>query len=512
VSRIPWTAVCAGLTILVASGSASAVCFDPPEDPQNCEATVPTDFSGIQVAVDFVDACCTTGVRVVNVLSGTYSENVSLPQQIKLTGIGSPLPVIDGGSSGSVVDVPDTPTFGPVLLRDFELRGGAEGLSSSRATRLENVLINQTTPGGIGIHVLGNHVEFAGANIVVAADPGSTGVLVAPALAGRPTGVTLGTNVLGSIYRMPVIIQAPSGVGVDVLPGGTADLFGCDIRGTGIAVVDAGQVAMRSCLLSDGDVGLSITSDAGAALEASFCTVANNSIGVRNLNAAPGSLVYRYGIAWGNSLGDDSDLATCDQFVSSDLGDAACSAGANANHNFSIDPAFVDAANANVPQRDYHLTLASPLLDPAAAGLMPADFSADPCRDLDGTPRLKDADGDLMAIGDVGAYEIPGPPASGTLAGDITGVRFTNPTSITWNPDPLSATYSVWRGTGGPAGVSLGYSFPGLSSVAANVPGGPVADPAKPAIGMFFYYFVQGTDALGLPGTLGFGTCAERSN
>jgi hypothetical protein len=177
-------------------------------------------------------------------------------------------------------------------------------------------------------------------------------MLVAPAIAGRPTGITLGTNGAGSIYRMPVIVQVPSGVGVEVLPGGTADLFGCEIRDAGIAVVSAGQVTTRSCLISDGDVGLSVTSDAGAMLDALFCSVVNNTIGIRNLNAAPASLDFEHGIAWANTSGDFTDLATCDQFVSSDLGVAACSAGANPSNDLEIDPAFVDATNASIPQRD----------------------------------------------------------------------------------------------------------------------------------------------------------------
>jgi hypothetical protein len=143
---------------------------------------------------------------------------------------------------------------------------------------------------------------------------------------------------------------------------------------------------------------------------------------------------------------------------------------------------------------------------------MPADFAAVPCRDLDGTPRLKDADGDLVAISDVGACELPGPPVPGTLADDITGVRFINKTTMSWNLDALSSTYKVFKGTGGPAGTSLGYTFPALVTLASGVTGGPVVDAVNPPFGYFFYYLVQGVDGSGPSGTLGFGTCAERSN
>ena len=510
--RIQCSIVFAGLTILFASGSARAQCLLPPENPGNCVQQASVAGSSIQAAVDFVTSCCPASRdAVVYVSDGIFFEHVSLRRSITLAGLGNPTTVIEGDSTGPVVDIPDTGASGIVTLAGLELRGGTECIRASRNALLENVLISQTTQGGIGIHVLAGEVSFPEGSITVAADPGSTGVLVAPVVAGRPTRVILGTNLPGSPYRPPLIIQVPSGVGVRVLQGGSADLTGCEIRGAGMGVVVEGQVTMRSCLISDSSVvGLRIESNPEAMLGASFCTIAKNEIGIRNLSTVPASLSFKYGIVWANSLGDYTDRTACDQFFHSDLGVAECSAGANPNQNLEVDPEFMDATNSDIPLRDYHLTPASPLLD-LSEGIFPSDFTGDPCKDLDGTPRLKNATASAP-ISDLGAYEASGPPNPGTSAGDVTGVVFTDATTLDWYNNNPDLSFSVLRGTGGPAGVPLGYVLPALVPIAQNLPGGPVSDLASPPPGSFFYYVVYGIDSLQRPGTLGFASCAERSS
>jgi hypothetical protein len=76
-------------------------------------------------------------------------------------------------------------------------------------------------------------------------------------------------------------------------------------------------------------------------------------------------------------------------------------------------PGFVDSA-AN----DYHLLASSPLIEagtsfPLAPGESPTD--------LDGNPRLADANGDCVAARDLGAYEAPGVAAACPQAGGGTG-------------------------------------------------------------------------------------------
>jgi PKD repeat protein len=105
--------------------------------------------------------------------------------------------------------------------------------------------------------------------------------------------------------------------------------------------------------------------------------------------------------------------------------------------NVDLDPAFVNAGVAN-----YHLTAASPLLDagdPAAGGF---------ASDLDGLPRVTDANGDCLARRDMGAYEFQPAPRAPHASAAVSPASVAAGTPASFNsagscdPDGDTLTYA----------------------------------------------------------------------
>jgi hypothetical protein len=200
-----------------------------------------------------------------------------------------------------------------------------------------------------------------------------------------------------------------------------------------------------------------------------------------------------HSIVWG-SVTDLDTLATCAQVLSSNVAVPDCT---SVGGNLNVAPQFVDAVSG-----DYRLLPASPLVEHASAGLSPADFTGVPCQDLDGRPRLLDAEGDGLAVGDLGAYELP---RQATVPGEVTGLQFTDQTTLEWDAEAAAATYDVFRGE-----APLAFC-PDLILLQSGSSATTLTDGDDPPLGGIFLYVIQALDALGDGGTLGSGQCAERS-
>ena len=90
-------------------------------------------------------------------------------------------------------------------------------------------------------------------------------------------------------------------------------------------------------------------------------------------------------------------------------------------------------------------------------------------------------------------------------AGEVTAVRFTNPTMLQWNAEPSAQWYEVYRATSLPG--TFGTCF------ANDLTTTSVADASTPSIGSRFFYLVTARNRLREEGTKGFGsTGAQRPN
>jgi len=100
---------------------------------------VPDDYPTIQGAINAANDEDTVFVR-----NGTYYENVTVNKTISLTGENKHNTIIDGGGSGTVLEVFHTSN---VSLRDFTIRNGKMGLVLNEAgyTQMRNVSLAGST-------------------------------------------------------------------------------------------------------------------------------------------------------------------------------------------------------------------------------------------------------------------------------------------------------------------------------------------------------------------------------
>jgi hypothetical protein len=239
--------------------------------------------------------------------------------------------------------------------------------------------------------------------------------------------------------------------------------------------------------------------DATGELQMAHTTVAGNGTGLEALTA---SVHVEHSILGGN--GTDLSGVPCSAIDFSDVCDTDCTGlggldCSGAEGNIWADPAFRDPGGG-----DYGLPLSSPAVD---AGAAPECFSGTPARDLEGRPRLLDADGDGLARPDLGAIEAADPTL---VPADVRDLRWQLSGSklLTWDEDPGVDGYHVYRGEV----ADLGFDHWGVClDTVSGSSNASYLDPEDPAVGQGFFYLITGWIGDD-EGTKGFATGAERSN
>jgi hypothetical protein len=277
--------------------------------------------------------------------------------------------------------------------------------------------------------------------------------------------------------------------GVDVGFGVGLDLDLAEVRVSGIGIrIDDGSADVTTSLIAGGTEGVVLVNT--GVIDLRHVTIADQSLfGIQNA----GNATLDHTLVWGP--GTDLDMPTCGNITWS----LACGC-EGSNDNVCGDPLFVGAG-------DYHLTDGSPAMD---RGPDPSIFDGNPCRDLDGGPRLRDWAGDGTAQMDVGAYE----NASGTLVpGDVQNLQWLDADTLQWDPEPSADEYHVYRDLI----ETLSYSSfatcnDGLDTDRTDT---ELVDFGVPPPGKGWYYLITAEDTDPEPsreGTLGLASCAERSN
>ena len=258
---------------------------------------------------------------------------------------------------------------------------------------------------------------------------------------------------------------------------------------TGTAMRLDGSALVENVLIAACDRGIDVPFADGS-LDLRHSTVAECTGPAVDNNG--GTVTVAHTIAWGNHAGDDLvGVTDCGTVSWSDLGDCTCD---GVNDTFCLDPLFAAP--------DYTLADASPALD---HGPDPSSYDGAPCQDLNGGPRLMDYHGDDgLATVDIGAYEhrktlTPGP---------VTGLVWTGAQTLAWDAEPSATSYHVYRDDL----AVLGYAdFGSCDTTLDPVTTETLTDARHPAAGQGWFYLITADDDL-REGTLGDGTCAERSN
>ncbi len=265
--------------------------------------------------------------------------------------------------------------------------------------------------------------------------------------------------------------------GVAVSDSTFLDLAGRALRVEGAATV--GNSLLAECL-----EGVLVGSS--GSLHLANSTVANNADGGVN---GDGPVTIVSSILFGN--GYDISGVDCADISWSDVGTVDCSA---VNDNISADPMFIF---------DYTVARSSPVLD---HGPPPETYVGIPCHDLNGGPRLRNHDADGLAQIDIGAFE----RENGDLAPNrVEGLIFTDADTLVWDSHPWAQYYHVHRGW--LADLEYSHFGPCRDDLDGDLTDTELIDSEPPLSGAGFFYSITIHGARG-EGSLGIGTCAERSN
>ncbi len=414
----------------------------------------PLDGADFAVVQDAVDATFQSGTRIeIYPGLGPYLEAVRVDRNQVYTferiddGTGDPV-VVDGLSDAAFRFLNKAGTV-PMVVRDFTLRGG-QGIRSAVDTLAEDIVFDM--------------ISFE----AYQADAGAH---------------TLRRATVGEL----------AAVGARVALGASLDASRVEMRGpTTAGVIAEGSVVLRNVLVADGTSGADgIRLGSGASVTAQYVTIEGNA-GRGIDNTAGGSVAVDRSIVWGNAGGDLAN-ASCAGISWSDTGDPACTPG---NGNLSQDALL---------GLDSRPQAGSPCLDhgPSASG-----YAGIPPTDLAGEPRLRDFDGDGIAVNDCGAYEVD----NGALVpGEVVNLRFDfNDFRLLWNPEPSAAEYHVYRDL--LSNLSYGSFGVCRDDLDGDRTDAQLEDFEEPLAGQGFFYLITAESLGGNEGTLGLAAAAERSN
>jgi len=272
---------------------------------------------------------------------------------------------------------------------------------------------------------------------------------------------------------------------------------------SGTALDLSGAAVLESSLIVDNpDPATGILVRSSGNLQMRYATVAGNGTGLMVLSP---NVQVDHSILCGNTT--DLSGVPCSAIDFSDVCGTNCTGLGNldctgAEGNLSIDPLFTNPASG-----DYRVPSFSPVVD---AGVAAECFTGSPCHDFENKPRLLDADGDGSARSDMGAYELDYPAGLIPEPDDVQNLTISlegGPVhALNWDPEPSASSYHIYEGLISNLGAD--YNLNCLATVA----GPPFVLPSiEPAPGEVLVYAVSGDDTTE-EGTLGYGTCMERSN
>ena len=404
------------------------------------------DFPSIQSAVNAA-AASGSRIRILPGINGTYAESVlvnrGLAFAFEYLDDGSHRPVIIDGGGSPALRLVSTAGTNPIVVRGLTLRG-SYGVQTQAGTTIPTQIDSCIFDG-----------------------------------TGNALGLNEGAHVVSKIS-----VLAPVNYGIQLGAGGSLDLSDSSLLNLyGIPLVLNGPATVRTVLITTGRMA-GIQLQISGSLALSYSTVVGHlGIGI-DASSRPvsilSSIVY-------NNQGGDLFGVDCGNVNWSDIGSVTCG-----GTNLRTDPVFVGFGN-------WRLQASSPLLD---YGPDPSTFTGAPCLDLDQSPRLKDHDGDGLAIVDPGAYE----RRNTTLSpGDVTGLGWSSKTLATWNATPGAATYHVYRDLRSNLSYgSFGVCRDDLDPIRTDT---QLSDASTPAVGQCFVYLISADG-----GTLGDAHCMERSN
>jgi len=290
-----------------------------------------------------------------------------------------------------------------------------------------------------------------------------------------------------------VTVEPGTPIGVEIRAGASGVIRRTDMRGlTDTGILTAGVVSVENTVIADGTGADGIRLASTGSLAMSFSTVAGNTgIGIDNSQGGTVFGVDR-SILYGNAA-DDLLNVGCAAISWSAVGAPDCSA---VNANLTADP-LLDSA--------FHLQAGSPCLD---HGPLPGLFTGKPSTDLAGGPRLRDYDGNGLAVNDCGAYEEAHPAPA---MGEVLNLHWDSDILLLWDTATGAAEYHVYRFDSGVLSyTAFGVCRDDLDAGRTDTQLLDLSEPLTP--NTVFCYLVTGESAGGEEGTLGFATPCERSN